>query len=1026
MTASRLCALACLVAAALAQNPDPKLLESLEFRSIGPTTMGGRTADIESVPGKPHIVYAGTGGGGLWKSVNGGQKWTSIFDGYGTLSVGDLALDPRNPETIWLGTGEANMRNSVSFGTGVYKSPDGGKTWKHLGLSDTMHIARVLVHPLDSNTAYVCAIGHQSGPNDERGVFMTTDGGVTWNKTLFVDNQHGCSDLDIDPQNPNLLFAAVWRFERKAWNHTSGSEKGGLFKSSDGGRTWKKITDGLPKLMGRVGVKVAPSKPEVVYVVAESKEGVLFRSSDHGEKFTKVNETRGIVGRGFYYTDIRVDPTDENRVYSLSTNLWVSIDGGRTFRTTDNRIHPDHHGLWIDPLNPSTLWLANDGGVSVSYDRGATWSQFTNLPLAQFYAIHADNRQPFYHITGGLQDNGTWTGPSRTRENTGILEKHWSMVSFGDGFFAVSHPDDPDLLITESQGGSLVLTNRRTGAAQSVAPSSERGFIDQVKYRFNWNTPIVASPHGKLTVYVGSNVLFQSSDFGRTWEAISPDLTTNNKDRLKPAGGPVWYDNSTAENTGTIVSIAESPVQKGHIWVGSDDGNVQVSLDAGKKWTNVAPNLPGVEPGESWVSHVEPSRSAAATAYVALDRHFWDDYRPHIFKTTDNGKTFTRITQGLPDKAYVHVLREDPKNPNLLYAGTEMGLYFSWDGGQNWTTAKMKNLPNVAVHDILVHPRENDLILGTHGRSVLILDDATPLQQITPAIQAKDTHLFPVRHALRFSTNMGWNFDDKPFAGPNPPNGAMLFYHLKDKLDAKAEAKVEVFDASGKKVREFKDISKEKGLNRAVWNLRYDGAKLRTQPDPEQLRFSDGPSGPKVLPGVYTVKLTLGKQTLEEKIEVRLDPMLAGVEAGLKIQLDEALKLRDLQSESNEILKKLDGLATELEALERKAKADELKDAEKLIGEAKKEVEKQTLVLGNKRRANRLEDPSRPADELAGIYSTIAALEAGPTPQQLAFSADIQREVRAAMASVQAAMPKLVQNWNESLRKAGLAGLSAW
>ncbi len=553
-----------------------KVFERLEWRSIGPANMGGRTADIEGVAGNPNLVYVATASGGLWKTSSGGVTWTPIFERQSTISIGDIAVDPHNPEVIWVGTGESNLRNSVSFGDGVYKSTDGGRTWQHLGLADSRHISRIVIHPLNTDVAYVGALGHAFGPNEERGVFLTTDGGRTWQKTLYLDREHGVADLDIDPANPNILYAAMWRFERKPWTHTSGSEKGGIFKSVDAGRTWKKLTNGLPKLLGRIGVKVAPSNPNVVYAATESNEGTFYRSDDRGETFRETSRDIEAVSRGFYYTDLRVDPADENRVYAVASRLSVSIDGGRTFRRISPRTHIDFHTLWIDPKNPRRMWQGQDGGVAVSYDRGESWEYVNNIPIGQFYQVHADNRQPFYWLSGGLQDNGTWSGPSRTREPAGILNDDWRMVSFGDGFHVVNHADDPDLYLTESQGGNILRMDLRTREQQAISPQAKRndgGPAKDLKYRFNWNTPIALSPHSKNTVYFGGNVVFQSSDFGKTWETISPDLTTNDPEKQKDAGGPVWTENTTAEYHCTVISLAESPARAGVIWAGTDDGN---------------------------------------------------------------------------------------------------------------------------------------------------------------------------------------------------------------------------------------------------------------------------------------------------------------------------------------------------------------------------------------------------------------------------------------------------------------------
>ncbi|HEX8186054.1 MAG TPA: hypothetical protein VF747_14925, partial [Blastocatellia bacterium] len=703
-----------------------KALERLEWRSIGPANMGGRGSDVEGVPGNPNIVYAATGSGGLWKTTNGGMTWKPVFERQGTISIGDIALEPNNPDVIWVGTGESNVRNSVSFGDGVYKSNDGGRTWQHMGLRDSNTISRIVVHPSNPDIVYVAAVGHAFGPSEERGVFMTTDGGKTWQKTLYIDSSHGASDIEIDPSNPNILYAGIWNFERKPWTFRSGDEKGGLFRSIDGGRTWNKVTSGLPKLIGRVGVRTAPSNPNVVYAIIEAKEGTLYRSEDKGETFQQVSKDQRIVGRGFYYTRISVDPTNENRVFAIASPLFLSIDGGRTFRVISPRTHIDYHAFWIDPKNPSRMWQAQDGGFAVSNDGGDTWAFANNLPIGQFYQIHADNRQPFYYITGGLQDNGTWAGPSRTREPAGILNEDWRMVSFGDGFYALNHADDPDLYITESQGGEIVRTDFRNREQQSISPyrASGGGAAAEAKYRFNWNSPLVPSPHDKNTVYLAGNVVFRSTDFGKSWEKISNDLTTNDKEKQKEAGGPVATENSSAEYYCTIISISESPMRAGVIWVGTDDGNLQLTTDAGKTWTNLIRNVQGV-PALSSVSHVEPSRANAALTYVAFDRHKLDDYRPYIYRTSDGGKTWANISGDLPGKAYVHIVREDPKNPNLIYAGTELGLFGSYNGGKNWVSLGLKNLPAVAVHDILIHPRDNDLILATHGRSLWVFDDAT-------------------------------------------------------------------------------------------------------------------------------------------------------------------------------------------------------------------------------------------------------------------------------------------------------------
>jgi photosystem II stability/assembly factor-like uncharacterized protein len=1007
---------------------DASVFERLEWRSIGPANMGGRTTDVEGVPGNPNIVYVGTGCSGLWKTTNGGVTWTPIFDRQGTSSIGDLAIDPNNPDVVWVGTGESNTRNSVSFGDGVYKSLDGGKTWQHVGLKDSERVSRVLIHPQNPDIVYVGALGHAFGPNEERGVFMTTDGGKTWQKTLYVDPQHGVSDMDIDPGNPNILYAAMWHFERKPWTHRSGSEKGGVFKSIDGGRTWRQLTNGLPKLLGRIGVKVAPSNPNVVYVIAESKEGTLYRSDDRGETFRQVSKEARIVSRGFYYTDMRVDPTDENRVYAVASILFVSIDGGRTFRRISGRTHIDYHTLWIDPKNPNRMWQGQDGGVCVSYDRGETWQYVNNVPLGQFYQVHADTRLPFYYVSGGLQDNGSWTGPSRTREPAGILNDDWRMVSFGDGFYIVNHADDPDLYLSESQGGSIVRTDFRTREQQAVSPQPRRaGAAKELKYRFNWNSPVALSPHDKNTVYFGGSVVFKSTDFGKTWQSISPDLTTNDPEKQKDAGGPVWPENTTAEYHCTIISLAESPARAGIVWAGTDDGNLQVTTDGGKNWTNLVRNVPNL-PANSPVSHVEPSRTSPNVAYVSFERHMFDDFRPYVFKTTDGGRTWTNITGNLPEKAYLQVVREDPKNPNLLYAGTELGLFASYNGGANWVSLRLKNLPTVAVHDIMVHPRENDLILATHGRSVWILDDATPIQQMSSDLLAGDAHLFDIRPALRFSTRFTrYGIGNAVFTGPNPPYGALMTYYFKDRPDEKTSVKIQILDSTGKVIRELTQVPKEKGLNRAAWDLRHDGPRTRRPPSEEETEFGGGPRGPQVLPGTHTVKLMVGEKALEKKVEVRLDPTISVPAADLQAQVDHALKLRDMQSSTTDALKSLDSIKEQLQNLQKVIKdrwSSAPDDLTKQISEHLKQVESLTRSLtspglGSDQDAQARAEVGEPqlAERIGSLFGMIDGVNAAPTPPQREHFGEIQTEFRQKIGAVNAFIEQTVPKLNDTLKR---------
>jgi photosystem II stability/assembly factor-like uncharacterized protein len=1021
-----ICLLACFFNVAAqnggqAKSPLETAFSRLEWRSIGPAIMGGRIADVEGVPGDPNVVYVASASGGLWKTTNGGVRWTPIFERQGTISIGDIALAPSNPDVVWVGTGESNTRNSVSFGDGVYKSTDGGKTWQHMGLKDSERISAIAIHPQNPDIVYIGALGHAFGPNEERGVFLTTDGGKTCTKTLYIDNQHGVADLDIDSSNPNILYAGMWSFERKPWTHRSGSEEGGVYKSIDGGRTWKKLENGLPKLMGRIGIRVAPSNTNVVYAIVEAKDGTLYRSDDRGETFRNVSKQDSIVSRGFYYTTVRVDPTNENRVFAVASTLFVSIDGGRTFRSITSRSHIDFHALWIDPKNPKRMWHGQDGGIGVTYDGGESWEAVYNIPLGQFYQVHADNRQPFYNVMGGLQDNGSWTGPSRTREPAGIMNDDWRMVSFGDGFYVINHPDNPDIYLSESQGGNIIWTDFRTREQQLVNPwgrGSGGGPAAGQKFRWNWNAPIVFSPHDKTTVYFGGNVLFKTPDFGKTWEQISPDLTTNDPEKLKDAGGPIAIENSTAEYHSTIITVGESPVQKGQIWVGTDDGNLQVTTDGGKNWSNLTKNVSGLA-ANSPVSHVEPSRTNANTAYVSFERHMFDDFRPYIFKTTDGGKNWTNIAGNLPAKAYVQIVREDPKNTNLIYAGTEIGLFATYDNGRNWLPLNLKNLPNVAIHDIVVHPRENDLILATHGRSIWIFDDATVIQQMTPQILDSSAHLFSVRPGLRFaSTFTRYGIGDKVFTGPNPAAGATITYYLKEKLDDKAEFKMQVFDRDGKLVQDIERPSREKGLNRVTWNLRFGGPEVRRPPTPEQIAFGFAPRGPFVLPGTYSLKMTVGGKIYEQPVEVRLDPGVKTPIAELQESMEMQIKLRDMQSVINTSLRFLDNIKEQLKQAQTTMKnlaKEPDKDLMKALEDYIKEVDALQDKLAAREEGLGFAGRDQVADDIGSLFVALGG-NFGPTRGQREYFAEIQPAYRTRMGEVNKFLSQTLPQWNEKLR----------
>ncbi|MFN8668738.1 MAG: hypothetical protein U0164_16275 [Gemmatimonadaceae bacterium] len=992
---------------------DTTALARLTFRNIGPANMMGRSTDVEGVPGNPDIVYVGTAAGGVWKTTNGGTTWAPLFDKQPTLSIGDLALEPGNPDVIYVGTGEANLRNSVSFGRGMYKSTDGGRSWRFIGLGDTRHIARVEVSPNDPRTVFACATGHMAGPSPERGVFVSHDAGATWTKALYVDDKHGCADLDVDPNNPNIVYAVMWRFDRKQWTFTSGSEDGGIFKSVDGGATWKKLGGGLPKLLGRVGVKVAPSSPNVVYAITESQQGFVFRSDNYGETWTKTSDDARTICRGYYYSDLRVDPQNADRVYSIACNLSVSIDGGRNFRPIAVTVHGDHHSLWIDPTDPSRIWNTNDGGIAESRDRGETWRFPNQFALAQFYQLHADNREPFYYVGGGLQDNGNWLGPSRTRDPLGILVDDWNLVSYGDGYYQTSHPDDPDWIITDSQGGMIFRTQMKTREQEDISPQPRRndgGPVNDLKYRFNWNAPIVASPHDAKTIYFGSQVIFRSKDFGATWQAISPDLSKNDTTRHGWAGGPAMLEATTAEFYNTMYSIAESPVQKGIIWAGLDDGNLQVTKDDGATWTRVDKNVPGVGP-EAVVSHIEASRTAACTAYATFERKFMDDLKPYAFRTTDCGATWTSIAGNLPEGAYLQVLREDPKNPQVLYAGTETGLFVSVTGGNDWFRLG-GNLPVVPVHEVLVHKRENDLIVATHGRGVWILDDASAIQELAAAA-AKPAHLFAMRTATRFATkqNKG-SLGNALFMGPNPPYGAIIRYSLRTRPAPETPVKLEILDGDNKVVRTLARVPREAGINTTSWDLGYEPARPRRAAAPSSgtedfeemaARLFGAPSGPRALPGRYVVRLTVGSEVLEQPVNVRVDPTSNTTLDALKQQFVVANELRDLLSLANDTLRALDGRKAELEAKRRAALAipeGSGAAAAKLLAGEIAQVDTLLDILAKPATAPQWTGGPRISERIGALLRNVGQGNSAPTGEQAKLGKELAVELRDALERV--------------------------
>ncbi|NOY58556.1 MAG: hypothetical protein GXO75_06445 [Calditrichaeota bacterium] len=882
---------------------DSEIFSEMKARSIGPAGMSGRIADIQAVVSDPNIIYVGAATGGLWKSTNGGLTWKSIFDDQPVSSIGSIGIFQKNPSIVWVGTGEGNPRNSVGVGNGIYKSLDGGQTWKFLGLAKTEKIHRIVLHPWNENIAFAAALGTTWGENPERGVFKTTDGGKTWKKVLYVNEKTGCADLVMDPSNPNKIFAAMWEHRRWPWFFNSGGPGSGLYVTYDGGETWKKLTekDGLPKgNLGRIGIAIARNNPAVVYALVEAKKSALCRSDDGGRHWRIVNQNRNVNSRPFYYARIRIDPENENRIFSLQSSLLFSEDGGKSFQRIRSRVHSDNHALWINPENGKFLIDGNDGGVAISHDRGKTWRFVENLPLAQFYHINYDMEIP-YNIYGGMQDNGSWRGPSQVWENMGIRNFHWQEVGFGDGFATLSDPTDSNSGYAMSQGGYLIRFNIVTGERKDIRPPAP----DSVKLRFNWNAGIALDPIDAKTIYFGSQFLHKSTDRGDSWKIISPDLTTNDPEKQKQnESGGLTLDVTNAENYCSIITIAPSPLQQGIIWLGTDDGQVNITTDGGKTWTNVTKNIPKLPP-TTWCPHIEASKFDAGTAYAVFDDHRRSNWTTYIYKTENFGKKWKSLTKNDPVAnakpperwGFAHTIEQDPVNKNLLYLGTEFGLFISFDDGEHWMKWK-HGLPTAPVRALAVHPRDLDLIIATHGRAAYILDDVRPLESFSAEIQQKQLHLFEIPKTYQHETKAmpGYHFPaDAYFRGENRRYGALITYYVNPDLVKKLEAKkpkktsdeenqapqgrrqfrqgknnatIEIHDQADKLVRKF-EAPLKKGINRAVWNLRSDGFKM---PSFGRRRRRFTPPGPEVVPGAYKVVVKVGEEVAAGTVEVLPDP----------------------------------------------------------------------------------------------------------------------------------------------------------
>ena len=847
-------------------GPGSSHFAALGARSIGPAGMSGRVASVAVSPADENIIYVGAATGGVWKSEDGGLSWGPIFDQQGVGSIGAVTVHPANPDLLWVGTGEGNPRNSQGVGRGIWKSLDGGATWSFMGLGDSEHIHRVIVHPEDPDRAWVAAVGPTWSAGGERGVYRTDDGGVSWHRVLYTNEQSGAADLVIDPRNPDKLFAAMWEHRRWPWFFTSGGPGSGLFVTHDGGDTWHRLgpEEGLPEgSLGRIGLAVYPRDPRIVYALVEAEQSVLLRTDDGGRTWRTVNDERGVAPRPFYYADLRVDPENENRLYSLHSRITVSEDGGRTFRTVvpSAIIHGDVHELWIDPDDPRHMIMGNDGGIAVTWDRGDHWRFVENLPLAQFYHITVDDELP-YNVYGGMQDNGSWFGPSDVWASRGISNAHWTRVGGGDGFHVADDPSEPRYGWSMSQGGALMRFDRITGGRKYVRPEGP----EDTELRFNWNAGFARDPFRPGRVYLGSQFVHRSDDGGASWETISADLTTNDpKKQIYQESGGLTRDATGAENHTTIVSISPSPLQEGLIWVGTDDGRIALTRDGGGAWTHVGDRIRGV-PDSMWVPHVEPSPHDPAAAWAVFDDHRRGTMDTYLFQTGDTGRSWERVsTQGV--EGFSHIVREDPEVPGLLYLGTEFGLWVSLDGGEAWMRWT-HGLPTVPVRDLAIQEREGDLVVGTHGRAAYVIDDLEPLRTAARAggQGIPDAHLFapPTAWLHEVAEAPGYrSYGHAMFYGESAPYGALLSF-----WSVSGEERAELFltDTAGDTLRALETVTRQ-GVNRIVWDL---GSASAGDPADRDRLFQGG--GPEVPPGSYTVRLRLGDRHGEGVVQVRLDP----------------------------------------------------------------------------------------------------------------------------------------------------------
>jgi photosystem II stability/assembly factor-like uncharacterized protein len=1018
-----------------AQQIDPKTYEGMKWRLIGPFR-GGRVITVAGVPSQPNTYYFGAVGGGVWKTSDGGNTWDPLFEKQSVSSIGALAISDSDPNVIYAGSGEACIRGNISHGDGVYKSTDAGKTWTNVGLRDTRHIGAVIIHPSNPDVVYVAALGHAYGPNTERGVFRTRDGGKNWEKVLYLDDRTGAIEIVFDPKNPHVLFAAMWEGWRTPWTLNSGGAKDGLYRSGDDGSTWKRVEgNGMPEgPLGRIGIAVSGADSNVVYALIEAKAGGLYRSDDGGEKWSLVNPDHRFRQRAWYFTHVWADPKSTNTVYIANTGLYRSIDGGKSFERIPAP-HGDHHALWIDPNDPSRMINGNDGGATVSVDGGKNWTTQGNQPTAQFYHVAADN-DFLYRVYGSQQDNSSVGIPTRT--DHGYIDRgDWTSVGGGESGYVVPDPRDSNIVYADDEGPFFTRFDRRTGQVQSIQQWPEdisgHAAVTQ-KYRYTWTMPIVISSHNPDVIYHTSQFVFRSSDAGHSWKEISPDLTRNDKSKQQDSGGPITKDQYSVEYYDVVFALAESPKQESVLWAGTDDGLIQLTRDGGKSWSNVTPKD---VPEWSAISLIEASPFDTGTAYVAVDAHRLDNFHPYIFKTSDFGKTWSKLVAGLPDNSYVHAVREDPVKKGLLCAGTETGVWVSFDDGGHWQPLQ-NNLPTTPIHDLIVH--NDDLVVATHGRSFWVLDNIAPLRQLSAALSNEPAHLFAPGTVTR--SRMGHVQPRRYAIGENPLDGAYIYYWLKEV--PKEPAKLEFLDAQGKVIRKFSSEVKKKaeekdefdidpevehipaeaGLNHFIWDLRYEPpAKI-----PAAIYDNGQPAGPLALPGAMQIRLTVAGKSYTAPIEIKMDPRVKTSSEDLRKQFDLLMKLRDREEEMNAAILGIRDLRAQLQALEKRlGAAEQTKSVTGSGAELRKKIaaiEEELIQVNATAQEDEANYPTKLNSKLGYLTGVVDSADTAPTESEIAVFAELDKQVDAQLVRWREVLSKDLPALNDAMRKANVPSVA--